>query len=639
MEENVSKLMELGISAEDARDALKRFNNNIEQAVNHALDPSPELPQYTAEEERNMQLVPLGTDPTANGTSYAYGPNVEQHTNQLHQPLKTASVQIDEDVKSRIAQFGYGTETVPVTEDESISVKESYDVYEDPTRFHRKQGEPGVLLPLESRMLESVFAPLLMIFSNVTKFRNTVLTPQYDDYGYAPHWWKKEKCVQNPKVTLEIQRYLAFLTGDSDRAFASIRNLTIATQKLIKDEYDAVSEFITFILDSLVTLFGTSELETPMNELFVSNITSTSYGHESFQSYKLFPVEPSSLDTDIYKIMHKTLWGHDFESLGSSHFVNISDIVTVSLDSDGDPITGGFELDEKVFFQIYTKDYEHLVSDKRKELKSIGEQISKLNAQSMRLRSFKGKNIASLLSGTAEYLAQDNDNSEETKRAYEEILSIETHLQEYKQSRTRKFLELNQKKNKIDLYDIDSILGDLKEQLEPMILVGVILTESEFYYLDKTTKKWVYMRYLLDDEKNFDFYEIDFADVQDKIKAYSMEEFERGMTLIYVRESVFGNTTMLPLNDSLQDFIEKDNKQLKHELDCYYAKYNENETARATVTDDEDAPPGELWLDASDEDASIEDEGETDDTDAVGFDKLNGIHLDEKDSKPSNGEQ
>ncbi|GMF08797.1 unnamed protein product [Ambrosiozyma monospora] len=147
-----------------------------------------------------------------------------------------------------------------------------------------------------------------MIFSNVTKFRNTVLTPACDDYGFAPHWWKKEKCLQQPKVTLEIQRYLAFLTGDSDRAFASIRNLTIATQKLIKDEYDAVSEFITFILDSLVTLFGTNELEAPMNELFVSNITSTSYGHESFQSYKLFPVEPSSLDTNIYKIMHKTLW-------------------------------------------------------------------------------------------------------------------------------------------------------------------------------------------------------------------------------------------------------------------------------------------------------------------------------------------
>ncbi|GME76292.1 unnamed protein product [Ambrosiozyma monospora] len=337
--------------------------------------------------------------------------------------------------------------------------------------------------------------------------------------------------------------------------------------------------------------------------------------------------------------MHKTLWGQDFQSLGSSHFVNISDIVTVSLDSDGDPITGGFELDEKVFFQIYTKEYEHLVSDKLKELKSIGEQISKLNAQSMKLRVFKGKKIASLLSGTAEYLEQDNDNSEETKRAHEEILSINAHLQEYKQSRTNKFLELNQQKNMIDLYDIDSILGNLKEQLEPLVLIGVILTESEFYYLDKTTKKWVYMRYLLDDEKNFDFYEIDFVDVQDKIKTYSMEEFERGMTLIYVRESVFENTTMLPLNDSLQDFIKKDNEQLKHELDCYYAKYNENETVRATVSNDEDAPTGELRLEVSDEDADIEDEGETDDTDAVRFDKLHGIHLDEKLSKPPHGEQ
>ncbi|GME90698.1 unnamed protein product [Ambrosiozyma monospora] len=168
MEENVSKLMELGISAEDARDALKRYNNNIEQAVNHVLDPSPELPHYTAEEEeKNMQLIPLGSESIDNGTNYVYGPNVEHRTNQPHQPFPTASVQIDEDVKSRIAQFGYGVETTSATEEESIPVPESYDVYEDPTRFQRKQGEPGVLLPLESQIRYSLQHVMIMVLRHI----------------------------------------------------------------------------------------------------------------------------------------------------------------------------------------------------------------------------------------------------------------------------------------------------------------------------------------------------------------------------------------------------------------------------------------------------------------------------------------
>ncbi|ODV87138.1 hypothetical protein CANARDRAFT_194035 [[Candida] arabinofermentans NRRL YB-2248] len=552
LQENVENLVAMGIAPDIAESALKRCNNNIEQAAGLIYQDVPDtisdpLPSY------DSRSIPLGSESESN----------------------TASIRLEDDIKSKIASYGYGNadSEYDLTQHHNVIEKEPvYNVYEDFKRMVRTEQIPPILLPNKSDLLEGYFAPLLMILSNIPEFRNLILHHQFFGYGYAPQWWKNEKCLQNPSVVLEIQRLVAFLTGDSNREFASIRNLTDVTSKMITEEYESSSEFIQFILTTVVDLFAKAnyDLTSRIQKLLSSSFHNLETGETSL--YRAFPVEKSDFAPTIYEILHNILWGKNFEMLGKTSFQKFGDVITVSFDSNGDNMMRPFKLDEKFYPQIYTEEYCYLVKAAHDNLLENRAKVKQLSTQLMFLRSFKGKKVPKVLEATLSYLESLTEPEEGVEEAFEEILAVSEHIQRRVQENNEKINTFTQEKSQINIYDIDYLFGELKAELEPWILTGIIVNERQFCYLRKYpdgSQQWVFFNYELDDGKDFKIDEIEYDDLAVMIQNYSLNDFETGMVLVYVRESVFNSTDYSPMHSGLAEFIHKDNETLAADIEAY----------------------------------------------------------------------
>ncbi|KAG7908329.1 hypothetical protein KL907_001819 [Ogataea polymorpha] len=560
LQDNIDSLVNMGFDASVARVALERANNNIEVAVNYIYaDSSGELPSYSEQTE-----------------SGALGPVQDGHS-------ASTAIPIEDDIRDKIASYGYGAENQEIRLDSDESEHEAlpkYDVYDDISRYIRAPEVPGVLLPVKIDLLEGYFAPLLMILSNIPVFRDTVLEHEFEDYGYSPYWWKKERCLSNPDVTMEVQRLVAFLSSDSKRAFASIRTLIDASAKLITDDYESISEFIQFIYSTIIELFGklgwTSKER--LMELFTSQFQ---FENDETQTHRIFPVESNYFYKDVYRIMHSLLWGKDLSRIAQHGFVRLSDVLTISFEGNGDTVPGGgFELTEEFYPQIYTSEYEKLVVDKFQRINELREEVSKINGQNMQLKAFKGKRVAALLESTLNHLSSLGED-EKIQSASKELEGIASHILDQKTLNTDKLTALNKERSQMDIYSIDYILGEHKPDLEPWILVGVILSERQFCY--RTEKGWYTFVYELEEGKNFTVTESTFDTIRGQIRDYSADNFETGMVLLYVRKSLLTSSRPI-INEKLKQFISTDNEKVTQDYEAFMSQQpNKKEDAYVLV--------------------------------------------------------
>ncbi|KAH3661929.1 hypothetical protein OGAPHI_006108 [Ogataea philodendri] len=575
LQDNVDNLVNMGFDASVARDALSRADNNIEAAVNFIYsDFSADLPPYS----ENGESGPLGpAGPT--GAAGAGGIVADGRS-------ASTAIEIEDDIKNKIASYGYGHDNPVVDLDSDQSKSEivpTYEVYDDISRYTRAEGDPGVLLPVKAELLEGYFAPLLMTLSNIPAFRDLVLKPEFEDYGYSELWWKKDKCVSNPSVVMETQRLVAFLCGDSFRAFASIRSLIDASSKLMTDDYQSVAEFIQFIYSSLIELFAKTDesLKRPFEQLFTSRFR---FEDDETQTHCIFPVESNYFYKDIYRIMHSLLWGKDMGRLGQHQFLELSDVLTVSFEGNGDTVPGGgFELTEEFYPQIYTSKHEHMVADKFRRISELRDEVSKINGQTIQLKAFKGKRVSALLDTTLSHLSSLGED-ERVQSAAKELESIANHILDCKTRNTEKLTALNKERSDIDIYNINYILGDQKAEFEPWVLTGVIFNERQFWY--RLEEKWYAFNYTLEIGKDFEISQTTFDNIVSQVREYSADNFETGMVLIYVKKSLI--TTDSPIiNKNLQKFIDTDNQKVANGVALHKLNEQQEEQEGQIVLSDQ----------------------------------------------------
>lgn len=636
MDENISRLVDMGIEMEIARKALEETGNQLDAAINSIYskyDPDP--PNYNEAVQKS------------DNDKHAFQNNHDMQDTQLGSRM-SAPIEIDDELKSTLSQYK-SYKQVPIRLDnsddnhqdsmnyvnsdssgdstggnamdwssenlEDVSAGE-YNMLDDVQREKRLSNTSGVLVPIGSDTFEGYMAPILMIFAQIPSFRDIILKHEFFDYGFSQDWWKGQPCLQDSLALQEIQRLVAFLSYNSERAYATTKLLSDSISETLTEEYESAFEFVSLMYKQLTDILSTTncDFKKPLSQLLDTIIRSSTSEHQ--ETHQCFTIEPNYFHSIVYGIMHRLFWGRDFSNIGINQMVRPSDVLTFIFDADGQNISAGYQLSQKFYPQIYAEPHENLIKKRVDQLKALRKKSAEITSEMLRLRSFKGKKVSSMLGSTINYLSgeskllenaenkEDNDaceedNSKDTNevpklsysQAINELTSIREHINKTIKEDTMKLEEIS-KEQQIDIFDVEMILGAETENLEPWILVGIVLNDQQFCMLSKNDYN-IWRCFFFDGASNYECEEMPFQELQSQVRVYSKTTFERGMTLIYVRKSVFEAKTEPVKNSNLEKFIEKDNEHLEAKLKEYLKEHGKTEHKQEMNYSDKGAGDGD----------------------------------------------
>lgn len=526
-------------------------------------------------EQNISHMADMGIDPAvARRALQAHGNRLEDAVNAIYSK-QTASVHLDDELKTTLASYKPGEHTASYGAGDHTEthvclsdLDESMEEDDTPARnTHRAPGAPGVLLPDEFGRADGYLAAFLMILHQVAPFTDIVLQHEFFNYGYAPDWWRGQKCLEAGQPTQEIQRLMAFLSPESHRAFASTQGLVdSARHVLFSEDYNSISDFVLKVYDALREMFGSanSDLRAPLVQMFNTGIASPLFPGEHF--YQLFTIEPSAYDTDVYRVMHRIMWEKDYSNVGKSRFTKLGDVLTFVFDSSGENVgSGGYVISRQFYPQIYMEGYDDLVKAKVDRMRQLRVEASKLTGEMLRLRSFKGKKVMGMFETAIGHLKTNDSDSYGS--AVTELSSIQSHIKDVSLKDTEQLEKIGKERGSIDIFDVEAILGDKKKELEPWLLTGIVINPRQFCYLSKDgSDTWDCFFY--EGEGGSTDYErerMGFDEVTRQVRMHSNTNFDGGMILFYTRKSVFEAEPKVALNKGLREFIEKDNEEVEKE--------------------------------------------------------------------------
>ena len=547
----------------DIRDKISRFSNYGQGTMTY--DDNSETPYYSYNDNDNVNTLDQPTED--------YERKYEE--NYIYNENK---VDIYTDIEKMIKTSPFGIDNI----DEDNEEQDDKDV--------------SVLLPLRYDLYESYFAPLLMIFSQIPKFSNIILHHEYLTFPYKPNWWNRELCSENPSFVQELQRLVAFLNGDSKRRFASLFNLIKPFEKLVKDEFESIDEFVGFAINEIVELISSIEYSSkdPIKQLFASTCIQNNDLANKRDIYDI-PFNSDELCYNIYQTVYNKL-NTDEDVV---YLSNVSDILTFSFESDTKTIEEGFSLEEFIFPQIFLYENRDVFMSIDNKIEELRMKNKELLDKSFKMRAFNGKSIRGILTETKKYLhseseklkvLKDGDNDDDTEMkdadstnkstelkdyekyesASENIGSLATNIQQLITQITEETnnIQRNISNLKSKKFEIDEILNEeQKSTFEPWILTGIIINPAVFCYREKKSNNWISVGINQDTCKDYYTSEIELSEIQQMMQEYTSKNLDDGFILTYVRKSVFFDCEFNPLNKLLEEFINKDNAHLQKQFD------------------------------------------------------------------------
>ncbi|ODV96775.1 hypothetical protein PACTADRAFT_15292 [Pachysolen tannophilus NRRL Y-2460] len=507
---------------------------------------------------------------------------------------------IDDDVKNKLATYYSEEEDLPYqaainSNSGNINNRQkllSTNVYDDLTKYKRPDFIPPILLPTSLRgYLENYFAPLLMILHEVPSFRNSILQHQFHDYGFNPKWFKgdfidlKDSQPQS-RFILETQRLIAFLDGNSDRCFASIKNFLSSLPTDFLSNLQGTES--TDELLNLVFLTYTNELKqleplSDYNNIFMSQLEY----NESAESNGIscFPIENDSIRDTLYKSLHHVFWGSDFENLGRFNFKNLSDIITIPIINSSEGSIRGhrppsIEIPEIFYPQIYTKEYNGLIEKLLQKKLQIRNRRTEINSEKQHLSVYKGQPVKQALIASLEFLGKntsfitvddDLELNEKVAATMEDLNLLSKSLSK-RQSELHEELDQLTKENKsINISEnVNEIIENSETKPDPYLLIGAIIDDTDFFYLKKNvnsesgnnTSQWIEVQYYGDTCSNFHLDAVTINEVIKKVYNATGRDFENPIILMYAKSNVWNSESHSVLSDPLQKFLTADRAEV-----------------------------------------------------------------------------
>ncbi len=511
--------------------------------------------------------------------------------------------------------------------------RQSYSVIDDPSRFKRSPREVPVIIPSTNG---EVLAPFLMILHSIPQARDALLSFSFQTYGFHPYWWRGNETdfIQIPKhvtslarnshekldvrMLLEVQRLVAFLDGDSQRAFASIECLINASSTLPPniasdgEDNSISSSLISTFLSILIKLSDQHKL---FSSLFVTTLFSKSIGYKDINSFMIYG---DMRKKNLYESLNTMFWGPGMAP-GDMFISKLSDVLIFNFINEkddngalGTSLGVGVEIPSVFYPQRYKKKYVPQIikaCEKKEEMDKARREVSK---EQLKLSSVGGIETSQLLQITIDFLnfeqegwdidEDDNDKpkDQQIEDAIGDLRQFQKELLQKRKGLREKMQEFEHTSRNVDLFDVinnseqnpklDEIItdndhtmessgelpssfsdpkqdteGESTEKIEAYILAGAILNDNILFVRNKS--QWLKIQFEISSTVDFTIQDVDEQKVKDEVRDITDKPLEKDVSLIYAIESAYDSEySEREPPEALQKFIKKDYVVLEKSL-------------------------------------------------------------------------
>lgn len=194
----------------------------------------------------------------------------------------------------------------------------------------------------------------------------------------------------------------------------------------------------------------------------------------------------------------------------------------------------------------------------------IIKQRMKISNEIMQLNSFEGKKVKGFLKTTIEYLkGQGNDTND--------LYQLSEKIDNQKVTLTKDLDSLNELYTRLDIRNYENVLENIRSQdvkfPTKYALIGIVLSDSEYYYKYKGSSTWIYQKGIYSSNNivvDYEIDELDFMAIQQDILQYTTTG-AKPMLLIYASVDILDNSFSLD-NNKLHDFFTSDNTEYSKQL-------------------------------------------------------------------------
>ena len=633
--EKVTKLQEMGFSAEMAEDALKSSNNDLEKAISYLFgepieikplaEPTPPSEPRPLNYEDTVAILNVediphfdkgkppyydnGTDryyengndryyenePQYDGNEYMSGSNLPDNINAYNGSQRLF------DTGSRP---GYESRN-GASEHQHIEHCDSLvDIFDQVASFTRNDLNPPTILPHNASYVENYLIPLLIIVSQVNQFKSLILSKTGFDYGFDENWFNNkskltvkldedEEKNSSLRFIIEIQRAVTFLSPLSNRLFTGSSNLLknlpndfkSELANNIEDADELFPKFYASLSKNYENAFGG---EFGLEKLFKSHVESGV--EEDMNDLFVLPVELESRGSDIYQSLNSMFWGDD-ESIGTIRFAEIAPILTIQLCGEEDRFhQESFILNEIFYPEIYSSKFSSAVIEMDRKRNEIIQLRSSISNKIMSLNSFEGKKIKKVLQNSIAHLKlSENTESVQDLTNLSQMMTRET------EELTTKLSEINDEYASLDLSSHKAILNYIEsdskfETPTPYQLIGVVFSATEYFYKSKGNtppdEDWVYFKALYGKDS--------------KVYDYTMETMEFQSVKLVVGERTKDSSQNMFLFYAIQESLSQEEIEVSDQLKSFFVKDNEVlELSLTNVEENETPEDSDMAVDSS----------------------------------------
>ena len=569
-DDNIKKLTEMGFSEEQAVKALNITKNDVESAIAYLFEDPIEIDTPNA----NEQLVQY------NDSVNVLNPNdIPDLSLYLRSAQEYGSVseniQYDEEERTR-------------EHDEDIDF-EHYEYFEKPVDIcifdnvsnMQKEDGPPVILNRRCGFLENYYIPIITIVSQLAKVKSIFLKSLGFEVHYDSNWaLGKPQSINIPsdleelkessfKFLIELQKVIGFLDGQSKRSFISGDNLIVnlpndMKKRLVNNRIETVDELLPKLYESLQNnydaMFGHEDI---VDKLFKSSVESVN--EELINNIFTFDVDAEYRHKSLYDSFNELFWGTDLEMLGNVRLIDTSKILTIQLVGDEDSyVDTNFQVEEIFYPELYSSEYYPIISEMNDKRNEIIKQRMKISNEIMQLNSFEGKKVRGFLETTIEYLKGQGSDTNDLHQLSESIGDQKIKL-------TEDLDGLNELYTKLDVRNYKNVLEKIRNQNGKLpteyALIGIVLSDSEYYYKYKGTSTWYYQKGVYSSNNivvDYEVDELDFEAIQQDVLQYTAVG-TKPMLLIYASVDILNDSFSFD-NDKLHDFFTADNTNYSKQL-------------------------------------------------------------------------
>lgn len=432
---DITPLTEMGFTAQQAMQALEASGNDMQKAIAFLVDGVvQDLVEITNKEDI---------------------PDLD---------LVRVNRDVSESPPSITASHGYSMEHLENSKDsnEYEMVPSSPDSIIMPEIIPKEDDEPAVLITPTLNRCNRLAGVFIRVLSQIDQFTNRISN------------------AKNNKFLQQLNSIVQNLNTSGDNYVLNQLNIPLQPGD------DSQNEYVQAILNAFEELYSDEFDDDYMRKLLKSTVCVEDEGEEDVQDICVIEIETEHRFPNVHTTLNDLFWGTEYSQLGKIWLQEIGTLVCLSYASELTYWRFPLELSEEIYPGLYSKEATLEFLKLHKQNEGLSKQKAELSNKALNLLVFQGKKISSFLQQAQNFL-EDQDAKTELKQVTES-------LQQQKIEVQQALDKLAEESDQFDISNTDRFI----EGRDPYILVAVTLTESEYFFLHKESKSWMYV-YVQDD--------------------------------------------------------------------------------------------------------------------------------------------